>query len=71
MSDKPPLTPLSLVSPSLLLYAQVGLAFILARLVLYTYTAWEPQNREAPHWFLIKFTLMVAFLTCLAFQALS
>jgi hypothetical protein len=68
MSEKP--QP-SFFSPSLMLYAQVGLAFILTRLVLYTYTAWEPQDREAPHWFLIKFSLMVAFLLCISFQALS
>lgn len=60
-----------LFTPATLLYIQAGLAIVLARLVLYTYTAFEAQDREPSSWFLAKFLLSVAFLLCLCLQSLS
>jgi hypothetical protein len=36
----------SWINPTSLVYVQVGLTFILIRLTLYTYTAFDPNDRE-------------------------
>jgi hypothetical protein len=59
------------ITPTSLLYVQVGLTFLLIRLVLYTYTAFEPNDRESSSWFITKFLLSLAFLLCLGLQSLS
>lgn len=69
--DGKPQPPPAFLSSTVLLSVQVGLAFILARLVLYTYTASNPEDREASSWFIAKFVLVVAFILCLCFQSLS
>ena len=66
-----PQPPPAFLSRTVLLFVQVGLAFILARLVLYTYTASNPEDREVSSWFIAKFVLVVAFILCLCFQSFS
>lgn len=61
----------SWITPTSLLYVQVGLAFILIRLVFYTYTAFDPDERESTSWFMTKFLLSLGFLFCLCLQSLS
>lgn len=70
MKGKPQPPPV-LLSRIVLLFVQVGLAFIPARLVLYTYTASNLEDREVSSWFIAKFVLVVAFILCLCFQSLS
>jgi hypothetical protein len=59
-------------NPTTVLYLEALLAFILIRLVLYAHEEgnFDRFERESSAWFITKFSLIFAFLLCLALQAL-